>query len=88
MEQFEGLNKGTYRYRGRWDILDQIIVSNDFMFQQKVFIKPGSAGIYIAPWMLYEDKKYGLTPSRTYGGPNYYGGYSDHLPVYVDVRIK
>ena len=33
--------------------------------------------------MMYTDKKYGdKKPSRTYGGPNYYGGYSDHLPIY------
>ncbi len=35
-------------------------------------------------WMLYESEKYGeMLPSATYGGPEYYGGPSDHLPVYV-----
>ena len=34
-------------------------------------------------FMMFTDKKYGdQKPSRSYGGPNYYGGYSDHLPIY------
>ncbi len=34
--------------------------------------------------MLYKSEKYGdMLPSSTYGGPEYYGGPSDHLPVYV-----
>jgi hypothetical protein len=24
-----------------------------------------------------------MLPSRTYGGEKYYGGFSDHLPVYL-----
>jgi len=35
-----------------------------------------------------EDKTYfGLKPFRTYMGPKYEGGYSDHLPVYIDVYV-
>jgi hypothetical protein len=28
-----------------------------------------------------------MEPRRTYGGKKYLGGYSDHLPVFVDVRL-
>ena len=24
---------------------------------------------------------------RTYAGPRYLGGYSDHLPIYIDLRF-
>jgi hypothetical protein len=35
-------------------------------------------------WMLYNDEKQNIkVPNRTYGGNNYFGGISDHLPVYV-----
>jgi hypothetical protein len=27
----------------------------------------------------------GLQPYRTYAGPKFIGGFSDHLPVYIDL---
>lgn len=74
----ETKGEGSYNYRGDWNMLDQIIIggfnsdwtSTDF-------------GILKEDWMLYTNDK-GSSPSKTYGGPNYYGGYSDHLPVYMD----
>jgi hypothetical protein len=42
-----------------------------------------------ADFLLTKNEKYGtLEPFRTYGGKNYLGGYSDHLPVFVDVILK
>ena len=32
--------------------------------------------------MLYTNKKGEVYPSRTYGGKNWYGGFSDHLPIF------
>ncbi|NOR86078.1 MAG: hypothetical protein GQ527_00570, partial [Bacteroidales bacterium] len=29
----------------------------------------------------------GIRPNRSYGGNNYYGGFSDHLPVYIQFNI-
>ncbi len=80
---------GTYNYRGNWNMLDQIILSGAVM-NSKTGIRAASekAGILRQSWMMYKDPKYGERPSRTYGGPNYYGGYSDHLPVYLELAIK
>lgn len=79
--------EGSYRYRGTWNMLDQIIISDNFFadnsslqFEESVILKED--------WMMYKDKKNGASPNKTYGGPNYYGGYSDHLPVYIDVDVK
>lgn len=77
---FSGI--GSYNYRGNWDMLDQIMYNPGLL-------SPGSpwqrseAGVLRERWMLYEDPKFGPSPNRTYGGPNYYGGYSDHLPVWM-----
>ena len=79
--------KGTYNFRGNWNMLDQIIVSSPLL-SPKSKIGIGTFVIHQEEWMMYENKKYGLTPSRTYGGPNYYGGISDHLPVYIEVKTK
>ncbi len=76
----EGL--GSYIYRGRWDMLDQILIGPVGNWRLR------DAQILKEPWMLYHDAKYGPVPNRTYGGPNYYGGYSDHLPVWIDLERK
>jgi hypothetical protein len=30
----------------------------------------------------------GQKPSATYGGDHYHGGYSDHLPVFLNLKTK
>ena len=77
--------QGTYNYRGSWNMLDQIIVSYNLIEQEKgLSTAYGSGMILKEEWMLYPSEKYGESlPSATYGGPEYYGGPSDHLPIYV-----
>lgn len=79
---------GSYNYRNNWGCLDQFIVSKTLLkpTRQKVQVINDSYTIVKKEFMLYTNKK-GITyPSRTYGGPNYYGGYSDHLPVYITLQ--
>ena len=76
--------KGSYNYRGNWNMLDQIIVTRNLESGRSGWLVR-DATVFQQDWMMYEDKKYGARPSRTYGGPRYFGGYSDHLPVYVDL---
>lgn len=74
--------RGTYNYRGDWGFLDQIIVSRAMAEGGPIMVKQGSAEPYYLPEMLYTHPEYGdEKPNRTFGGPEYYGGYSDHLPV-------
>ncbi|MCB0662498.1 MAG: endonuclease [Saprospiraceae bacterium] len=80
-------DKGTYNYRGTWNLMDQFIVSGNLL-NGKSGYKVSNAIIFQKDWMMYEDKKNGPVPSKTYGGPNYYGGYSDHLPVRVDLEVR
>lgn len=64
---------GTIRYRGRWQKFDQFILSKKFAYQ---------ARILNFKFLLEEDKKYGgFKPYRTYIGPRYRNGFSDHLPI-------
>ncbi|GJM32530.1 MAG: endonuclease [Saprospiraceae bacterium] len=76
--------QGSYRYRADWNALDQIIVSGSLLNGQ-AHLKATNPVIFSRDWMLYKNNKYGFSPNRTYGGPRYYGGYSDHLPVSLDL---
>ncbi len=85
---FSNLQKkgeGSYRYRGDWNMLDQIILSGNLVRSGKQ-LNYVSSTIFQADWMMYKDEKYGISPSRTFGGDRYFGGYSDHLPIFVDLK--
>ncbi len=79
---------GTYSYKGRWLMLDQIIVSYPLLLDRHGWHTTYDGGhIFAREWMLYDNPKAGRkVPNRTYGGPNYFGGISDHLPVYVTLQ--
>lgn len=68
--------KGTYRYRGEWRSLDHILCSPTLARRvRECFIGD-------RPFLLEEEPKYGgYRPRRTYQGPKYQPGYSDHLPL-------
>lgn len=78
-------NTGSHFYRGTWSMLDQIIVSYNLINQPKDLTTTYDGGkILKEEWMLYHNEKEdSYSPNRTYGGDNYFGGISDHLPVYV-----
>lgn len=78
--------KGTYNYRGNWNMLDNLIVSSNLLDQDGFKVEGGKGFIFSKEWMEYKNKKGEMSPNRTYGGPNYYGGVSDHFPVYFEMR--
>jgi hypothetical protein len=80
-------NDGTYKYQGKWGIIDQFLVSGNLLIKEKgLHTSPGSIHIFHAPFLLEDDEHFlGKKPLRTYSGPKYIGGFSDHLPIYLDV---
>ena len=73
-----GQGKATYRYEGRWQSIDHVLVSGSLAASvERVYIND-------APFLLEEDKKYGgYKPLRTFNGLRYQRGFSDHLPLVV-----
>ena len=81
----DGKNRGTHKTQEFWGCLDQFIVSKSLLnIENKWHIENNSAVIFDAPFLLTEDEKFGgVKTYRTYLGPKYLGGYSDHLPVKI-----
>jgi len=79
--------KGTYNYKGNWSFLDQIIVSKNLLNAKTGYASNGEASVLAEKWMLYFGKNNKPKPNRTYGY-KYYGGFSDHLPIYIDLVCK
>ncbi len=80
-------NEGTHFYKGHWGVLDHIIVSASLLKKNKgLSTKHEYVGIHKPDFLLYTNKKGVKSPSRTYGGNNYYGGFSDHLAIYLELK--
>ena len=86
-EVSSGNGKGTYKYQGRWEMLDQVIVSQSLVNCKKgLFTTRSSFHIFNRDFLLEKDPVYpGLMPFSTYRGYRYHGGFSDHLPVILDI---
>ena len=81
---------GTYRYRGTWEMIDQVIVSESVIAGKRgLHAIPGSLKIFNPSFLLQEDPNYpGKSPFSTYRGYKYQGGYSDHLPVILELNMS
>ena len=79
---------GSYRYQGRWELIDQIFVSRSMTDPGgKIYADPLSFRVFDAPFLLADDPDYpGKKPFPTYSGFRWSGGYSDHLPVIITVK--
>lgn len=67
---------GSYKYQGRWDYIDHILINRKCVGR-----------VFAADYLLKDEKGgLGQRPFRTYQGTHYSGGYSDHLPLMVEVK--
>ncbi len=75
--------KGTLVFKEidyTWFLFDQIIVSGTMISGNGLLIKGRKSNIFKADWLLKTGR-----PFRTYQGPIYRGGFSDHLPIFIDL---
>ncbi len=77
--------EGTLYWKD-WDVFDQVIVNGKVRENQKGLHYPAvEADIFNEDFLLFEANDGTKRPSRT-AAKEYYGGYSDHLPVYIDLE--
>jgi predicted extracellular nuclease len=80
-------NKGTHKHGQEWGILDQIIVSQSLFSEGKGIRVLSPCVIFDADFLLTADDE-GMNskkPFRTYQFIRYLGGFSDHLPIFIDL---
>jgi predicted extracellular nuclease len=70
----------SYKYRGKWSSIDRFLLSGPLEGYRV------SSVVFDLPVLLVPDETYGgIKPFRTYQGPLYVGGISDHLPVLLEI---
>jgi predicted extracellular nuclease len=81
---------GSYRYMGTWEMIDQIMVSGTMLNSKSgLFTTEKTFRVFNPDFLLKKDPSYpGLSPLSTYRGYKYQGGYSDHLPVLIDLMFR
>ncbi len=82
--------KGTLKFQGVWECIDQWIVSKPLIDKTATKTKTSTDLTYIGEFdfLLEDDKTHlGKKPFRTYTGFTFNGGFSDHLPIYIDLLL-
>lgn len=79
---------GTHSFENQWGILDQFVVSGNLLnSKNNTFIRNSTAQIFDMKFLITEGATGATRPFRTYQGPQYLGGYSDHLPIIMDLVL-
>lgn len=88
MEKLLTPERGSASYKKAWLLFDQILVSHNFFNYQKGSHSFAHANIFDESFLTEFKGKFKGKPYRTYVGRKYIGGYSDHFPVYVQLKFN
>ncbi len=78
----ETLLPGTYKYKGDWSVIDHILYRTTNLTHI-------ATRALTLPFLLEDDTTHGgKKPRRTYLGPVYKGGTSDHLPIVTTFKLQ
>jgi endonuclease/exonuclease/phosphatase family metal-dependent hydrolase len=81
-------NRGTIKYKGEWEMIDMFFVSDNLQDKNEpISTDNDHFTIFCANYLMERDRSYtGNKPKRTYIGPRYNGGLSDHLPIILRIN--
>lgn len=79
---------GSHKFGGEWGMLDQIIVSGTLLKDSsKSKVLPNGLTICREKF-LFKESSTGEMPKRAFLGTFFAYGFSDHLPVFIDLKIE
>lgn len=74
--------EGTIRYQGQWEKIDLFFISRPLAGMEY------AAKVLRIPFLMERDNTYsGVKPKRTFIGPRYNGGVSDHCPILLKIKL-
>ncbi|EIJ38451.1 endonuclease/exonuclease/phosphatase family protein [Galbibacter orientalis] len=78
--------RGSLTHNFSWNVFDQIIISTNFFDAYRSKLTFLNADILDEHFLTEWEEKYKGFPFRTYVGTKYLGGYSDHFPVFIQLK--
>lgn len=82
MEELYRKGYGSYRYKGKWDMIDQFLLSKNLVNNKNglFFLK---ASVFNKKYLINPSGKYEGYPFKSFAGGKFLNGYSDHFPIYL-----
>jgi endonuclease/exonuclease/phosphatase family metal-dependent hydrolase len=74
---------GTLKYRGKWNLFDQIVISGNLIGNDRSTLKLYKTEVFSRSYLFQQEGRYKGNTLRTHAGGVWLNGYSDHLPVIV-----
>jgi predicted extracellular nuclease len=74
---------GSLAYNGRWNLFDQIIISDELLHGNTKKLHFWKSEIFYRDFLIQQEGQYKGTPFRTHAGGVWLNGYSDHLPTLI-----
>ncbi|WP_101689928.1 endonuclease/exonuclease/phosphatase family protein [Dysgonomonas massiliensis] len=74
---------GSLSYQGRWNLFDQIIISESLLGKDRSALKFWKAEIFNRDFLIQKEGKYKGYPMRTFSDGKFINGYSDHFPTLI-----
>jgi len=83
-------SQGSHKYNGIWDYLDQLLISEAIANGDSgLKLKHRKAFVFNISFLVEEDDRYeDHVPFRSWKGPAFTAGFSDHLPVFIDITYR
>ena len=78
---------GSYRYRNKWHMYDQIIISQSLIDKNSrlKYIKPE---VFNPDFLIQQKGSYKGYPFRSFSGNTFINGYSDHFPILIYLKYE
>lgn len=78
--------RGTERFKGDWNLFDQILISAAWLSDKGGKLEPERADIYAPDFITDNGRNRKGEPRRSFKGQQWMNGYSDHFPVLTTFR--
>ncbi len=86
METLWSYSRGSVNHNFTWNLFDQILFSETFIKHRGTELSFDKADIFDEEFLTQYTGKFRGQPYRTYVGNKYKGGFSDHFPVYIQLK--
>ncbi|MFR9166965.1 MAG: endonuclease/exonuclease/phosphatase family protein [Dysgonomonas sp.] len=74
---------GSLNYQGKWNLFDQIIISDNLLGSDRSTLKFWKAEVFNKDFLIQKEGNYKGYPLRTFRGNTFLNGYSDHFPTLI-----
>ncbi|WP_073552399.1 endonuclease [Elizabethkingia meningoseptica] len=81
---------GSLGYQGKWNLFDQIIISEPLLGEDRSSLKFWKSEIFNPEFLITQEGRYKGYPYRTFSGNVFQNGFSDHFPtlIYLVKELK